>query len=52
VFKLGLVLLECAIGGFENFEHSGVLLETVRSAFSEEGQRVLERDAVCCLIHS
>lgn len=52
IFKLGLIILECAVGGFENFEQSSVIHETLKAMFSEEGQKVVERDNVCCLIHS
>ena len=51
VFKLGLIVLECAIGTFENFEQSAIIHDTLRSVFSEEGQRQVEQDNVCCLVH-
>jgi hypothetical protein len=52
IFKLGLIILECAVGGFENFEQSSTIHETLKSIFTEEGQKAVERDSVCCLIHS
>ncbi len=45
------MMLECAIGGFENFEQSPLLHEALRWAFTEEGQHSIERDNVCCLVH-
>ena len=52
VFKVGLMMLECAIGGFENFEQSPLLWEALRAVFTEEGQQTVKRDKACCLIHN
>ena len=52
IFKLGLIMLNCAIGSFENFEQSGFLFETLKYVFTEQGQKQVERDNVCCLVHS
>ena len=52
IFKLGLIMLECAIGGFETYEQSDCLHEVLKIVLSEEGQRIVERDNVCCLLHS
>jgi hypothetical protein len=41
VFKLGLIMLECAIGGLENFEQSQLIEEALKSLFTEEGQALL-----------
>lgn len=42
VFKLGLIMLECAIGGLENFEQSQLVQEALKVIFTEEGQTLLE----------
>lgn len=34
IFKLGLMMLECAIGGFEKFEHSSILHEAIKTIFT------------------
>lgn len=52
IFKLGLIMLNCAIGSFENFEQSGYIFENLKYVFTEKGQKQVERDNVCCLIHS
>ncbi len=52
IFKLGLIVLECAVGGFENYLQSDSIHEILKIVFSEEGQKIIERDNVCCLIHS
>lgn len=52
VFKLGVMMLECAIGGLSNFEQSALIHEALKNIFTEEGQKMIERENVCCLIHS
>lgn len=41
VFKLGVMMLECAIGGLSNFEQSSLIQEALKSIFTEEGQKIL-----------
>lgn len=41
VFKLGVMMLECAIGGLSNFEQSSLIQEALRNVFTEEGQKIL-----------
>ena len=41
IFKLGLMLLECAIGGLEKFEQSSLLHESLKIIFTDEGQRAI-----------
>jgi hypothetical protein len=36
------MMLECAIGGFDNFEQSALLKESIKNIFTEEGQRAIE----------
>jgi hypothetical protein len=35
------MMLECAIGGLENFEQTTTIQETLRFYFTEEGQKIL-----------
>ena len=46
------MMLECAIGRLQNYEQSSQIEEALKSIFTEEGQLLLERQNVCCLIHS
>ena len=41
IFKFGLIMLECAIGGFENYEQSDYIHEILKVVFSEEGQKIV-----------
>lgn len=52
IFKIGLILLECSIGCLENFEQTNILYDAVKYLFSEPGQKEVERQNICCLIHS
>ena len=34
IFKLGLIILECAVGGFDSFEQSDYLHDILKIVFS------------------
>ena len=52
VFKFGLMMLECAIGGLQNFEQTVIIHQALKFYFTEQGQKALERENVCCILHS
>lgn len=53
VFKIGIILFQCAVGSFEIYEQSSVLFDNLKFLLGETGQKAVERESgVCCILHS
>jgi hypothetical protein len=52
MFKIGIIMFQCSIGSFEIYEQSSVLFENLKSIMGEQGQKAIEKENVCCILHS